>query len=289
MRQNTNLRPRSMRARLLLQILPVVALAIAALTAVAVTAASSAQRDAVYGEMSELIGREASRFDGRARADMAAAQNLAAALEADPSISREHGRDVVRRFAERRPELLGVWAAFEPNAFDGRDAEYTGVETLGDPKGRFAVWAQRIDGPLKIESFEDEPGNPWADDDYYVKPLEADGDVVLDPYFDSGAMMTTYTTAIKRDGGAVGVTGIDVALDALDKQTKAVEVLDSGYAFVAAPTGTLVAFPAKKGWTGKKTAKEIGVPAEVTQRPRGLGRDQGSRSTAATSSCSTRR
>ena len=117
-----------MRARLLLQILPVVALAIAALTAVAVTAASSAQRDAVYGEMSELIGREANRFDARARADMAAAQNLAAALEADPSISREHGRDVVRRFAERRPELLGVWAAFEPNAFDGRDADYAGVE-----------------------------------------------------------------------------------------------------------------------------------------------------------------
>ena len=104
---------------------PCVALAIAALTAVAVTAASSAQRDAVYGEMSELIGREANRFDARARADMAAAQDLAAALEADSSISREHGRDVVRRFAERRPELLGVWAAFEPNAFDGRDAEYT--------------------------------------------------------------------------------------------------------------------------------------------------------------------
>ena len=99
-----------MRARLLLQILPVVALAIAALTAVAVTTASSAQREAVYGEMSELIGREASRFDGRARADMAAAQDLAAALEADPSVSREHGRAVIRRFAERRPELLGVWA-----------------------------------------------------------------------------------------------------------------------------------------------------------------------------------
>jgi methyl-accepting chemotaxis protein len=262
---NQNLRPRSMRARLLLQILPVVALAIAALTAVAVTAASNAQRDAVYGEMSQLIGREANRFDARARADMAAAQDLAAALEADASISREHGRDVVRRYAERRPELLGSWAAFEPNAFDGRDADYAGVDPLGDPKGRFAVWAQRIDGPLTVEAFEDAPGNPWADDDYYVKPFEAEGDVVLDPYFDSGTMMTSYTTAIKRGDRTVGVTGIDVALTALDEQTKAVDVLDSGYAFVAAPTGTLVAFPAKKGVTGKKTAKDIGVPAEVTQ------------------------
>jgi methyl-accepting chemotaxis protein len=146
-----------MRARLLIQILPVVALAIAALTAVAVTAASSAQRDAVYGEMSELIGREASRFDGRAQADMAAARNLAAALEADPSISREHGRDVVRRYAERRPELLGVWAAFEPDAYDGRDADHRGADPLGDPAGRFAVWAQRIDGPLKVEASRTSP------------------------------------------------------------------------------------------------------------------------------------
>ena len=160
MRQNTNLRPRTMRVRLVLQILPVVALAITVLTAVAVTAASKAQRDAVYGEMSELVGREANRFDARAQADMAAAQNLAAALEADPTISREHGRDVVRRFAERRPELLGVWAAFEPNAYDGRDDEYRGVDPLGDPKGRFAVWAQRIDGPMKIEAFEDSPATP---------------------------------------------------------------------------------------------------------------------------------
>ena len=258
-----------MRKRLLLQILPVVALAIAALTAVAVTAASNAQRDAVYGEMSQLIGREANRFDARARADMAAAQDVAAALEADPSISREQGRNVVRRFAERRPELLGVWAAFEPNAYDGRDADYAGVEQLGDPKGRFAVWAQRIDGPLKVEAFEDEPGNPWADDDYYVKPFEAEGDVVLDPYFDSGAMMTSYTTAIKRSGRTVGVSAVDVALTALDKQAKAVDVLDSGYAFVAAPTGTLVAFPAKKGWAGKKTAADIGVPAEVTKAREG--------------------
>ena len=277
-----------MRTRLLLQILPIVALAIAALTAIAVTAASSAQRDAVYGEMSELIGREANRFDARARADMAAAQDLAAALEADASITREHGRDVVRRFAERRPELLGTWAAFEPDAYDGRDADYRGVDPIGDANGRFAVWAQRIDGPLEVEAFEDAPDNPWADDDYYVRPLEAGGDVVLDPYFDSGAMMTSYTTAIKRSGRTVGVTGIDVALTALDEQTKAVEVLDSGYAFVVSPSGTLVAFPAQQKWTGKKTAKDIGVPPRPS-RAAPAGSRPRTRSAAATSSCSTRR
>ncbi len=149
-----------MRARLLLQILPVVALAIAALTAVAVTAASSAQRDAVYGEMSQLIGREANRFDARARADMAAAQDLAAALEADPSITREHGRDVVRRFAERRPELLGVWAAFEPNAFDGRDADYVGESRSATARAASPSGRSGIDGPLKIEALRGRARQP---------------------------------------------------------------------------------------------------------------------------------
>ena len=227
--------------------------------------------------MSELIGREANRFDGRARADMAAAQNLAAA-------ARGRSLDLARARPRRRP-------AASPSAAPscsacGRPSSRTpstaatpntpGVETLGDPKGRFAVWAQRIDGPLKIESFEDEPGNPWADDDYYVEPLEAAGDVVLEPVLrqrrDDDHLHDGRSSAT---AGAVGVTGIDVALDALDKQTKAVEVLDSGYAFVAAPTGTLVAFPAHKGWTGKKTAEGHRRPRRGHARAGGLGRDQG--------------
>ena len=61
-------RVRSLRARLLLQILPAVALAVIALTAIAVKVASSAQRDAVYGQMSQLIATEAARFDTEARA-----------------------------------------------------------------------------------------------------------------------------------------------------------------------------------------------------------------------------
>ena len=95
---------------------------------------------------------------------------------------------------------------------------------------------------------------------------------MLDPYFDSGAMMTSYTTAIERDGGAVGVTGIDVALDALDKQAKAVEVLDSGYAFVAAPTGTLRRVPGEEGLDGQEDREGDRRARRRHERPRGLVR-----------------
>ena len=83
----TFLRPSSLRARLLLQILPAVALAVIALTAVAVKVASDSQRDAVYGQMSQLIGREAASFDGDGAARQAIAHDSGPRVEADSTMT----------------------------------------------------------------------------------------------------------------------------------------------------------------------------------------------------------
>ena len=243
-----------MRKRLLIQILPLVAVAIAALTTIAVSAASHAQRDAVYDQMSQLIGKEANRFDARARAGLAVTHDLAAMLEADATADRAGVHATFNHFAERQPELLGLWAGYEPNAFDGRDAEFRNTP-FGDRTGRFTVWSERTSGALKTHAWENPVDNPWDDDDYYVQPLKARGDVVLEPYRDEGVMMTSYTTAVMRGGKAVGVAGVDVSLAALDKQAKGVKVLDSGYAYVAAPTGTLLAYPPNQKLAGTKKVK----------------------------------
>ena len=86
---------RSLRARLLLQILPGVALAVIALTAVAVKVASDSQRATVYGQMSQLIATEAARFDGQAQRAQAITHDIAASLEADTSYDRDRGRRAV--------------------------------------------------------------------------------------------------------------------------------------------------------------------------------------------------
>jgi len=58
-------------------------------------------------------------------------------------------------------------------------------------------------------------------------------------------MMTSYVTPIMRDGKRVGAVGIDLALRDLEARTKAVKVLDSGYAYVTTDKGLLVSLPAK--------------------------------------------
>jgi methyl-accepting chemotaxis protein len=90
-----------------------------------------------------------------------------------------------------------------------------------------------------------------------VLPTKKGFDGMLEPYLESGAMMTSYVTPIRRGGRRVGAAGSDIALRDLGARIKSVKVLDTGYAFVAADTGLLVAFPKHKGWTGKQTVAQI--------------------------------
>src|SRR4051794_8683496 len=235
----TRFRTHSLRARLLVQILPAVAVAIVAITAIAIKIASNAQRDAVYREMSQLIRREAATFDGDARRARAVAHGIGAAVEADKMRDRARGAAVVRQFAVENQDLLGSWVAYEPNAY-GPDAPNVSHGLLGDDHGRFAVWGERLTGKLNMTAFENEPGKPWAKDDYYARPMKDGFEGMLEPYLDSGVVMTSYVHPIQRGGKRIGVSAVDISLKALDARVKAVKVLDSGYAFVAADSGLLV-------------------------------------------------
>ena len=216
-------RVRSLRTRLLIQILPVVALAVIAMTAVAVKVASTSQREAVYGHQTELIKRQAARFDGEVRRAQALSHSLVDAVEADTEHDRARGAAVIKRIAVRNPDLLGTWAAFEPDAFDANDAAHVNDGVRGDSDGRFAFWAERLTGKLNLTAFENEPGKPWSKDEYYTLPVEKGFDGMLEPYLDSGTMMTTYVTPIERGGKRVGAVGIDLALRDLDAQRQARE------------------------------------------------------------------
>ena len=162
--------------------------------------------------MSQQIGREAARFDGDVRRAQAMAHALGAAVEADRTRDRARGAAVVKRLRRRAtPTLLGTWVAYEPNAY-GPDAPNVNRGLQGDEHGRFAVWGERLTGKLNMTAFENEPGKPWDEDDYYTLPDETGFDGMLEPYLDSGAMMTSYVTPIERGGKRVGVAAVDLSL-----------------------------------------------------------------------------
>ena len=78
-----------------------------------------------------------------------------------------------------------------------------------------------------------------------MEPLKARGDVVIEPYQRRRRDDDQLHDGRHARRQAVGVAGVDVSLEALDKQAKRVKVLDSGYAYVAAPHRHAARLPAE--------------------------------------------
>jgi methyl-accepting chemotaxis protein len=154
----------------------------------------------------------------------------------------------IRAVMQAHPEFVGAYVAFEPAAFDGRDAEFAGKP--GDtPSGRFAPSVTRgEDGVLRVEASDDMldttlgptgvRGSEW-----YLRPKETRAECVIDPYPDDiqgkQVMMTSTCVPILVDGRFVGMAGVDVALDHL--QAYAGAQMGSGRhgLLIASPTGVL--------------------------------------------------
>ena len=141
----------AMRKRLLIQILPLVAVAIAALTAIAVTAASHAQRDAVYDQMGQLIGKEANRFDARARAALAVTHDLAATLEADSGRTARASTAPSTTSPSATPSCSAYGPATSRTPTTAATPS-TATRRTATATGRFTVWSERTGGALKSDA-----------------------------------------------------------------------------------------------------------------------------------------
>src|SRR6478609_7404878 len=161
MRRLSKLAPRSVRAKLLLTILPVIALAIGGLTFIAVPRVTSAQQDAVYDAASDLAGREANAFEAQARENQATARAVAALGTGNRSGDRGELIGQLHELIERNEQLGGVYLAYTPNAFDGRDAASAGAPgSMRD--GRFAPYWDRLTGRVQLSSTLDENEAYWT-------------------------------------------------------------------------------------------------------------------------------
>jgi methyl-accepting chemotaxis protein len=234
---------------MIVMIVPLAAAVLAIATWMSVSQTGTAQTKAVNQQMQELAEATANRFDADFRDYSTAARTIGAFAQTDFSKNRATLERQIRLIATNKA-YGGAWVAFEPNAFDGRDAEFKGKEYPGN--GRFAMWWTATSG--KLERW------PLGDftPEWYQVPKKANDHRVLEPYLDatSGVLMTSFTTPIQRNGTFIGAAGVDLALDQLQKQVAAVKALDSGYAFLVGRTGIFGAAPDKK-LIGKTTLTEF--------------------------------
>jgi methyl-accepting chemotaxis protein len=224
----------SLRTKLLLLVIGVVLVGFAVTVISLTRQAGQLQESTALLYAEELASRNAAQVESELNATMTAARTLAQALgglKATGQADRIEADALIRNVLEGSPQFLGVWVAWEPNAFDGRDAEY--VDKPGhDATGRYIPYWNRGSGSPMVEPLVDydKPGPG----DYFQLPKRTGKETLIEPYKYTVAgkeiLIATTSVPIVVNGQFVGVAGIDLPLSSLQEKVQAIRIYDTGYA-----------------------------------------------------------
>jgi len=167
---------------------------------------------------------------------------------------------ILKHILEENPLLIGVWTCWEPDALDGKDAEYIG-KPGHDKTGRYIPYWNQGGGKTIVEPLidydKDGPG------DYYQISLKTGQESILDPYLypiaGKEVLITSLVAPIKYKGKTVGVAGVDITLDRFNELINKNKPYDTGYSFLVSNTGQFVAHPSLTGKNIKDYSKDKSV------------------------------
>jgi sigma-B regulation protein RsbU (phosphoserine phosphatase) len=214
--------------------------------------------DARRAQLLALARSQATELSRRLGAVSAVARNLAVGLELRPLTDEAQVSRLLRAYVRRNPRVFGMTVAFAPYAFK------PGVL-------RFAPYVHRTPSGLRQVSIAG-PEYNYLVQNWYLIPSLLRRPVWTEPYYDEGGgkvIMTTFSAPVIRGGRVRAVVTVDVNLNDLDRQVRALEVGRTGYGFVVTRWGTFLAAP-KKRWLIRESIFSL---AERLHRPglRALG------------------
>lgn len=168
------------------------------------------------------------------------------------------------RSVEHHPGWLGAYTVWEPNAFDGRDAEFRGA-ACHDATGRYLPYWVRAEGKIICEANRDydKPGVG----DYYLVPSASGKAALIDPYAYTVAgkelQIVSFVVPVMVDGKFQGITGVDYLLSDLNEQLGKVRPYGKGNVEVIAAGGTYAVSsdPARLGKPSQQALPEAALKA----------------------------
>ncbi|KQS61242.1 chemotaxis protein [Rhizobium sp. Leaf371] len=168
---------------------------------------------------------------------------LVSAMQAGTA-SRSAADAFLRQILTDNPAAIGVSTGWEPNAFDGKDADFKG-KPGHDATGRYVPYFARSGDTIVHDPLidYDKPGAG----DYYQVPKQTGKDLFTEPYLyainGKEVLMTSFMVPLLKDGKFIGVTGVDTALDSLSKDLASLKPLGAGFVALISQGGSIVAYP----------------------------------------------
>mgnify|MGYP005852729775 CR=1 FL=1 len=239
---------------------------------VSYTAYSSYQREVKLAADQAVAMSQAAAAEVRAEIEVAldTARTLAQSLQGaagnggEGALGREAVKQMLAEVVRENPAFLGAYTLWEPNAFDGRDAEYAGAAGH-DGTGRLLPYLVR-DGQGRIiaeplEGYEDQSRGPTGvrAGEYYLCSKETGRECIVNPYpyeIDGReVMLTSLVAPIMRNGAFRGIAGVDIALGTLQERVDKADLFGGlGKMAIVSNNGRVVAAGGRPDLAGKPVA-----------------------------------
>lgn len=155
--------------------------------------------------------------------------------------NREDVNCILKKILYDNPNFVGIWTAWEPNAFDGKDREYT--YTLGhDSTGRFVPFWNLGQGYISVEPLVDYEV-PGAGDYYQLAKNSKNESIVVISYNVAGKdiLMTSLAVPIIYREKFVAVAGVNISLEEIQETVAKIKPYETGYASLISHDGLYVA------------------------------------------------
>ena len=181
-----------------------------------------------------------------------------------------------------KPDLLGLYVVFEPDALDGADSGFVDKADLGsNEKGRFSLyWVQSKPGELQAVIGDEgllantEPGPSGAPyNAFYTCARDTRQACVLEPYFDEASgsrkLVTSVAFPLLDNGKVIAVVGLDINLAALQNNSEASarQLFDGhGQISIVSPRGVISA--------NSQDVSRLGQPMDSAEVMDALGQGQ---------------
>lgn len=161
----------------------------------------------------------------------------------DVSTNREEYKNYLLGFFQRSSAINAVWAMWEPNCFDGKDAEYAGNPRYG-ADGRYSVTLFK-DYDTKVISWVNEADYILEEyqQPYYVVPASTRMPQAAEPSmsdYRDDLYEISLAYPILENGRTLGVVGIDVALEEVQGMMGSLSPYETGSVNLIFETGIYI-------------------------------------------------
>ncbi len=218
-----------------------------------------------YQQAHTLANEMASRYGTQAKgtiekaldASWALATTFLAFTDMDSAFSssfsfREMANDCIKKLLVSDDRFYGIQVVLRPNMLDGNDEQYKNIKPYG-PKGAYGPYYWKENGKLLVEDLI--AVNPETNRIWYMKPRDTGKPFLTEPYKAiTGAVMSTISVPIVKNGNFLGIVGIDFVLSEFSNIIKTIRPMGTGRGCIISNEGMIVAHPDEKA-VGKKISE----------------------------------